>query len=105
MGFRYCAQVGFWAMTMTPHSDWWSQVRTARNGHAEAHTLQQAWRLRKGGHAAVLAVRAVPQVGTDVTLPVDGELVKSRLFRAHQQEELASAIAGTRAQFEAKGWE
>ncbi len=89
---------------MAPNSDWWSRVRAARNGHAGTHTLQLAWQLRKDGHAAALAVRAVPQVGTDVTLLVDGELVKSRLFRSHEQAELAGAIAETRARFESKGW-
>jgi hypothetical protein len=49
-------------------------------------------------------LRAVPGVGAEIVLTVDGELQWTRLYRAHEQAELSGAIADTRATFEAKGW-
>jgi hypothetical protein len=37
-------------------------------------------------------------------LTVDGELRRTRLYRAQEQAGLSSAIAETRASFETKGW-
>ena len=48
---------------------------------------------------------AVPGVGAEIVLTVDGELRRTRLYRAHEQAELSGAIADTRAMFEGKGWE
>jgi hypothetical protein len=46
----------------------------------------------------------VPGVGAEIVLTVDGELRRTRLFRAHEQMELSGAIADTGATFEAKVW-
>jgi hypothetical protein len=46
----------------------------------------------------------VPGVGAQIVLTVDGELRRTRLYRAHEQAELSGAIATTRATFEATGW-
>jgi len=46
----------------------------------------------------------VPDIGAEIVLTVDGEWRRTRLFRAHEQAELSSAIADTRAMFQAKGW-
>jgi excisionase family DNA binding protein len=50
-------------------------------------------------------VRAVPGLGAEIVLTVDGELRNTRLFRSHEQAELVGAIADTRTSSEGKGWE
>jgi hypothetical protein len=65
---------------------------------------QRVWTLRKDGHEAAIDLRAVPGVGAELVFLVDGELRRSRLYRAHEQAELSGAIAETRAAFEGKGW-
>ncbi len=81
------------------NADWWHGVRRVRERHEQQHVAQLAWQLRKAEHAAVLELRPVQSVGVDLALMVDGELLKSRLFRAHEQRELAAAVDGTKAQF------
>ena len=65
---------------------------------------QRIWALCKDGHQATVDLRAVPGVGAELVLSVNGELRRARLYRAHEQAELSGAIADTRATFEAKGW-
>jgi hypothetical protein len=65
---------------------------------------QRVWALRKDGHEAAIDLRAVPGIGAEIVLTVDGELRRTRQYRAHQQAELSGAIADTRAMFEVKGW-
>ena len=65
---------------------------------------QRVWALRKGEHEAAIDLKAVPGIGAEIVLTVDGELRKTRLFRSHEQAELVAAIADTRAMFEGKGW-
>ena len=55
-------------------------------------------------HEAAIYVKAVPGIGAEIVLTVDGELPKTRLFRSHEQAELVGAIADTRAIFEGKRW-
>ena len=43
-------------------------------------------------------------MGAELVPNVDGQLRRTRLYRAHAQAELSGAIADTRATFEAKGW-
>ena len=85
------------------NADWWARVVQAR---AEREDLlpKRAWTLRKGGHEAAIDLRAVPGIGAEIVLTVDGELRRSRLYRSHEQAELVGAIADTRALYEAKGW-
>jgi hypothetical protein len=59
---------------------------------------------RRPAAEAAIDLHAVPGVGADLVLSVDGELQRTRLYRAHEQAELSGAIADTRAMFEAKGW-
>jgi hypothetical protein len=47
------------------------------------------WVLRKDGHEAAIALRAVPGLGAELVLSVDGELRRTRLYRAHEQAELS----------------
>jgi hypothetical protein len=56
-------------------------------------------------HEAAIDLKAVPGVGAEIVLTVDGELRKTRLFRSHEQAELVGAIAHTRTMFESKGWD
>ena len=65
---------------------------------------QRLWALRKDGHEAAVDLKAVPGIGAEIVLTVDGELRKTRLFRSHEQAELVGAIANTRAMLEGKGW-
>jgi hypothetical protein len=91
------------AETMT-NAGWWVRVVQARTRHADL-LPQRMWTLRKGAQEAAIDLRAVPGVGAEIVLSVDGELRRTRLYRAHEQAELSGAIADTRARFEAKGWE
>jgi hypothetical protein len=75
---------------------------SSRRARAGDLMPQRVWALRKGGHEADL--RPVPGIGAEIILTVDGELRRTRLFRAHEQAELSGAIADTRAMFEGKGW-
>ena len=83
------------------NASWWAHVVQAR--HADL-LPQRVWSLRKNGHEAAIDLRAVPGVGAELVLTVDGELWRMRLFRTHQQAELSGAIADTRASFKARGW-
>jgi hypothetical protein len=76
------------------------QART-RNADLLPHRL---WALRKGEHEAAIDLKAVPGIGAEIVLTVDGDMRKTRLFRSHEQAELVGAIADTQAMFEAKGW-
>jgi hypothetical protein len=49
-------------------------------------------------------LKAVPGIGAEIVLTVDGQWRKTRLFRSHQPAELVGAIADTRTLFEGKGW-
>jgi hypothetical protein len=81
------------------NADWWNGVRRARERHETEHVAQLVWALRKGDHAAVLQLRPVPGVGVDLALLIDGELLKSRLFRSDEQAEL-----GARFPLRGDGW-
>jgi hypothetical protein len=84
---------------------WWAKVKHAREQRASAHvTSEPAWQLTKAGHTAGLELRHVGTIGTEIVLLVDGELVKSRLYRSHEQAELAAAIVSTRERFQLNGW-
>jgi hypothetical protein len=89
--------------TEMTNADWWARVVQARTHYADL-LPQRMWTLRKDAHEAAIDLRAVPGVGAEIVLTVDGELRRTRLYRAHEQEELSGAIADTRATFEAKGW-
>ena len=66
---------------------------------------RRVWTLRRGHERGLDRIlRAVPGIGAEIVLTVDGELRRTRLYRAHEQAELSGAIADTRATFEAKGW-
>ena len=89
--------------TIMTNAEWWARVVQARTQHADL-LPQRVWTLRKDGHEAAIDLRAVPGIGAEIVLTVDGELRRTRLYRAHEQAELSGAIADTRATFEAKGW-
>jgi hypothetical protein len=74
--------------------------------HTERDDLrpQPVWTLHKGEHAAAIDLKAVPGIGAEIVLTVNGELRKTRLFRSHEQAELVGAIADTWTMFEGKGW-
>jgi hypothetical protein len=74
---------------------WWARVVKARTAR---HDLlpQRVWPLRKDGLEAAIDLTAVPGIGAEIVLTVDGELRKARLFRSHEQAELVDAIADTR---------
>jgi hypothetical protein len=43
------------------------------------------WTLRKGEQEAAIDLRPVLGIGAEIVLTVDGELRRSRLYRAHEQ--------------------
>ncbi len=80
------------------NADWWARVVEARTRHDDL-LPQRVWTLRKSGHEAAIDLRAVPGVGAEIVLTVDGEWRRPRLYRAHEQAELSGAIADTRTMF------
>jgi hypothetical protein len=82
---------------------WWARVVQARTERDDLRP-KRVWTRHKGEHAAAIDLKAVPGVGAEMALTVNGELRKTRLYRSHEQAELVGAIADTRAMFEAKGW-
>jgi hypothetical protein len=87
------------------NAEWWARVREGREQSTAEHHHEHAGTLTKGQHTAGLEVRQVGTIGTEIVLLVDGELVKSRLYRSHEQAELSNAIAATRESFQWRGWE
>jgi hypothetical protein len=85
------------------NADWWARVVQARTAREDL-LPERVWALRKGEHEAAIDLKAVPGIGAEIVLTVDGEMHKTRLFRSHEQAELAGAIADTPAAFECKGW-
>ena len=67
------------------------QARTERDDPRP----QRVWTLHKSEHAAAIDLKAVPGIGAEIVLTVDGELRKTRPFRSHEQAELIGAIADT----------
>ena len=64
---------------------------------------KRVWYCKEGREAAI-NIKAVPGIGAEIVLTIDGQWRKTRLFRSHQQAELVGAIADTRTMFEGKGW-
>ena len=85
------------------NADWWARVVQARRAREDL-LPKRGWTLRKGAHEAAINVRAVPGIGAEIVLTVDGEWRRTRLFRSHEQAELVGTIADTRAMFEERGW-
>jgi hypothetical protein len=63
---------------------WWARVVQARTEHGDL-LPHRVWALRKEGHEAAMAPKAVPGIGAETVLTVDGKLRNTRLFRAHEQ--------------------
>jgi hypothetical protein len=82
---------------------WWARVVQARTERDDLRP-KRVWVLRKDGREAAIDVKAVPGIGAEIVLTVDGQWRKTRLFRSHQQAELVGAIADTRTMFGGKGW-
>jgi len=85
------------------NSDWRARVVQARTERDDLRP-KRVWVLRKEGREAAIDVKAVPGIGAEIVLSVDGQWRKTRLFRSHQQAELVGAIADTRMMPEGKGW-
>jgi len=87
-------------------ANWWNNIMQGWASSIDGEGAQ-IWELRKGPHVATLRVRKTP-AGVEIVLTVDGELVRSHLFRADEPTELAADMAtiiqDTRVSFEAKGW-
>src|SRR5215213_6449935 len=70
---------------------WWARLVQARTQRDDLRP-QRVWALRKGEHEAAIDLKAVPGIGAEIVLTVDGELRKARLFRSHEH---ASAASGS----------
>ena len=82
---------------------WWARVVQARTERDDLRP-QRVWTLHKGEHAAAIDLKAVPGVGAEIVLTVNGEMRRTRLFRSHERAKLVGAIAETRTMLEARGW-
>ena len=74
---------------------WWARVVQARAEHADL-LPQRVWTLHKGEHAAPIDLKAVPGIGAEIVLTVNGEMCKTRLFRSHEQANGAEPRAAER---------
>src|SRR3954466_12119879 len=63
------------------NADWWARVVQARTTRDEL-LPQRVWALRKGQHEAAIDLKAAPGIGAEIVLTVDGELQRTRLYRA-----------------------
>ena len=54
-----------------PHG---GRVSSRRAQHASYLLPQRVWALREDGHEAAMDIKAVPGVGAEIVLTVDGEL-------------------------------
>jgi hypothetical protein len=66
------------------------QARTQR----EDLRPQRVWALRQGEHEAAIDLKAVPGIGAEIVLTVDGELRKTRLSAPTTQAELVGGSRG-----------
>jgi hypothetical protein len=73
------------------NADWWARVVQARTERADL-LPQRVWTLHKGQHAAAIDLKAVPGIGAEIVLTVDGSWRKTRLLQSHEQAELVAAI-------------
>ena len=85
-------------------ADWWARVVQAPHEEGCRPAPAACVDAPQGRARGHLDLRAVPGVGAEIILTVDGEMRRTRLYCAHEQAELSGAIADTRAMFEAKGW-
>jgi hypothetical protein len=67
---------------------WWARVIQARTERDDLRP-QRVWTLYKGEHAVAIDLKAVPGIGAEIVLTVDGELRKTRLFRSHAHRRAA----------------
>jgi hypothetical protein len=59
------------------NADWWARVVQARAAREDL-LPRRVWALRKGEHEAAIELRAVPGIGAEIVLIVDGEWRKTR---------------------------
>jgi hypothetical protein len=85
------------------NADWWARVMQARSLHDDL-LPHRVWTLRKSGHEAAIDLRAVPGVGAEIVLTVDGELRRTRLYRAHEQAETLGRDCGHPGDVRGEGW-
>jgi hypothetical protein len=58
------------------NADWWSRVVEACTNHDDL-LLRRVWTLRMGTHDAAISLRAVPGIGAEIVLTMDGELMRT----------------------------
>jgi hypothetical protein len=83
------------------NSDWRARVMQARTERDDLRP-KRVWVLHRDGREPAIDVKAVPGLGAEIVLTVDGQWRKTRLFRSHEQAELVGAIADTRMMLEGK---
>ena len=75
------------------NADWWARVVQARTDRDDLRP-HRVWALRKDGHEVAIDVKAVPGIGAEIVLTVNGQLRKTRLFRSHEQAETGGRDRG-----------
>jgi hypothetical protein len=89
-----------------------ANARTSVRDHDERGLVGGAWcrrarrdricyrsasgRSAKGEHEAAMNLKAVPGIGAEIMLAVDGEWRRTGLFRSHEQAEHAPPAGGGR---------
>jgi hypothetical protein len=66
------------------NADWWARVVQARTDRDDLRRSGSGCSAKDGREAAI-DVKAVPGIGAEIVLTVNGELRKTRLFRSHEQ--------------------
>ena len=91
-----------WEGLEMTNAAWWARVVQARTERDDLRP-KRVWVLRKDGREAAIDVKAVPGMGAEIVLTVDGQWRKTRLFRSHEQAELVGAIVDTRTMLRGEG--
>jgi hypothetical protein len=86
-------------------AEWWATVKQPiAPRDAPARPRARLWTLRRGRHEAALDLRHVAAMGTELVLTVNGELRRSRLYRAAEAVGMAKAVSATRSGLQTRGW-
>src|SRR5215213_8257264 len=84
------------------NADWWARVVQARTERDDL-LPQRLWALRKGEHEAAIDLKAVPGIGAEIVLTVDGAWRKTRLFRSHEQADWSARSPTRRRHLRRRG--
>ena len=86
-------------------AEWWATVkRPIEPRETPVAPRTRLWTLRHGRHQATLDFRHVVPMGSELVLTVNGELRRSRLYRAAEAVGMAKTVSATRSGLQLRGW-